>query len=155
HRRRAPEDLHRYLQAVLLVVHALDHAVEVVERPMDHAHYFTGLEQHLRARLVDAFLDPAPGLGGFPVADPGRPLRGPTDEAQPLRHIAHQVPGLLVHLHLYQHVAGIELALALALLAVAHLDDLFGRNENLAETLAEPGALDALLERIGHAMLEI
>src|SRR3984957_18154114 len=52
HRRRAPEDLHRHLQAVLFVVHRLDHAVEVVERTVGHAHHLAGLEQHLRLRLV-------------------------------------------------------------------------------------------------------
>ena len=39
--------------------------------------------------------------------------------------------------------------------AVAHLDNLFRRHEDLAKALAEAGALDALLERLGHAMLEI
>src|SRR5579864_823986 len=152
---RTSENLHRHLQAVFLVVHTLDHPVEIVERAIDHAHHLARLEQHLGARLVDPFLYAAQDLVRFLVADRRGPLRRATDEAEDLGHIAHQVPGLLVHFHLHQHVAGIELALALALLTVAHLDDLFGRHEDLAKALAESGALDALLERLGHAVLEI
>src|SRR3546814_4956908 len=58
HGRRTPENQHRHAQAALLVVDFLDHAVEVVERAVDHAHHLAGFEQHLRARLLDAFLDP-------------------------------------------------------------------------------------------------
>jgi hypothetical protein len=64
--RRATQDLHRHLQAVLLVVHALDHAVEIVERAVRHAHHLARLEQHLRPRLVDAFLDTVAGSGWLP-----------------------------------------------------------------------------------------
>jgi hypothetical protein len=65
------------------------------------------------------------------------------------------VPGLLVHVHLHQDIAGIELALALAALAIAHLDHLFGGDEDLAELVFEPVSLDALTERLGDAMLEV
>src|SRR4030095_3735548 len=59
HGRRAPEDLNRHLQAVLFVVHRLDDAVEVVERPIGHTHHLARLEQHLRPRLLGTLLDPA------------------------------------------------------------------------------------------------
>src|SRR5712671_1365084 len=101
--------------------------------------------------LFDATQD----LVGFLVRDRRRLLRRAADEAEHLGDIAHQVPGLLVHLHLHQHVAGIELALALALLAVAHLDDFFRRHQDLAEARLESGAPDALLERLGHPVLEV
>src|SRR5256885_10891846 len=42
-----------------------------------------------------------------------------------------------------------------SLLAVAHLDDLFGRHQDLAKAPLEPGALDALLERLRHPVLEV
>src|SRR5690606_9399689 len=125
-RRGTPEDLHGHLQPVLLVVHALDHTVEIVERTVRHAHHLARLEQHLRARLVDALLDAAQDLVGLALADRGRLVAGAADETEHLGHIAHQMPGGLIHFHLHQHVAGIELALALALLALAHLDHLFG-----------------------------
>jgi hypothetical protein len=65
------------------------------------------------------------------------------------------VPGLLVHVHLHEDIAGIELALALAALPVAHLDHLFGGNEDLAELVFETVTLDALLERVRDTMLEV
>jgi hypothetical protein len=87
--------------------------------------------------------------------DRRRPVAGTADEAEHLRHFLDEVPGLVVELHLHQHVAGEELALALALLALAHLHDLLGRHEDLAELVLEPVALDALLERLLHLVLEV
>src|ERR1700739_2977660 len=65
------------------------------------------------------------------------------------------MPGVLVHFHLHQHVAGKELAVGFALLAVAHLDHLFRGHENLAELAFQARALDALFERFRHLVLEI
>jgi hypothetical protein len=45
------------------------------------------------------------------------------------------VPGFVVQLHLHQHVAGEELALALALLPRPHFHDFFRRHENIAEAV--------------------
>ena len=91
----------------------------------------------------------------FLLGDRRRLVAGAADEAQHLGHVAHQVPGVLVHFHLHQHVAGVELALALALLAVAHLDHFFGRHQDLAELGFQAVALDAILQRLGHPMLEV
>jgi hypothetical protein len=65
------------------------------------------------------------------------------------------VPGLLVHVHLHEDIAGIKLALALAALAVAHLHHFFGGDEDLAELVFETVAFDALLERLRNAMFEV
>ena len=65
------------------------------------------------------------------------------------------MPGLVVHLHLDQYVAGEELALTAALLALLHLDDLLGRHENLAKLALKTHALDALLQRCLHLVLEV
>src|SRR5688572_8042280 len=127
-RRRPAENLDRDLQAALLVVHVLDQPREVVERAVHHAHDFAGLEQHLRPRLLDALLDAAQDGIRFLVRDRRRLLRRAADEAEHLRRLFHEVPRLVAHRHLYQHVAGEELALALALLAGAHLDDFLGRD---------------------------
>src|SRR5665213_2750680 len=146
HRSGPSQDLHRHLQAVLLVVHALDDAVEVIERPLDNAHHFAGLEEYLRPRLVDTFLDATQDLHRLLIRD-GRGLVGcATDKPQDLGDITHQVPRLLVHLHLHQHVAGVELAFALALLAVAHFHHLFGGHQDLAEPRLEPVTLAAVLQ---------
>src|SRR6266853_1303099 len=57
HGRGAPENLHRHVQAVFIVINALHNPVKVVERPVDHAHHFARLEQHLRPRLVHTLFD--------------------------------------------------------------------------------------------------
>src|SRR5690606_41246677 len=53
----ATEDQRRHGRAALFVSDFLDHAVEVVERTVDGADHLARLEQHLRTRLLDAFLD--------------------------------------------------------------------------------------------------
>src|SRR5256714_352347 len=143
------------MQAVFLVADTFHNTVKVVEGTIDHAHHLSGLEQHLRPRLVHTLFDAAQDLVGLLVGDRRGLLRRAADEAEHLGDIAHQMPGLLVHLHLHQHVAGIELAFALALLAVAHLDDFLRGHQDLAEATLEPGALDALLERLRHPVLEV
>ncbi len=65
------------------------------------------------------------------------------------------MPGLVIHLHLDQHVAREELALTATLLAFPHLHDLFGRDDDLAELVLQTRQLDALFERGLHLVLEI
>src|SRR5690606_16546136 len=77
------------------------------------------------------------------------------DETEHLRYLLHEMPGLVVELHLHEHVAGEELPLALAPLTFAHLDDLFGRHEDLAELVLEPVALDSLDQRLPHLVLVV
>src|SRR5882672_8095374 len=153
--RRAPEDLHGDLQPVFLVVHVLYDAIEIVERSIDHADHLAGLEEHLGPRLVHAFLNATQNLHRFLVRDGSGLLRRATDEAEHLRHIAHQVPGVLIHLHLHEHIARVELALALALHAIPHLDHFFGRNEDFAKLRLQSRAANPLFEGLLHAVLEV
>jgi hypothetical protein len=55
-----------------------------------------------------------------------------------------QVPGVVVHVHFDQHIAGEELPLGNALLAVLHFDHFLDRNQHLAELVLHAGASDAL-----------
>ena len=55
------------------------------------------------------------------------------DKAGYLARVLHQVPGLVVHFHLDQHVAREEPPLGDRLLAVLELDDFFRRDQNAAE----------------------
>ena len=64
------------------------------------------------------------------------------------------MPGLVVHLHVHQHVAGEELTVAAATLTVAHLHHFLGRNEDVAEIVVQATALDALLEQFLDLLLE-
>src|SRR5262249_27631191 len=58
------------------------------------------------------------------------------------------------HVHLDQDVAGEEPLRADHFLAAAHLGDLLGRDQNLADLLLQPVRLHALLERLLHLVLE-
>src|SRR3990172_7221503 len=64
-----------------------------------------------------------------------------------LGHVLHQVPGLVAHLHLHEHVAREELALARALLAALHLHDLFGRHQDLTKLVLHAGIPNMFGER--------
>src|SRR5690606_31847810 len=162
-RRRTPENQHRHPQAALLVVDFLDPAVEVVERTIHDADHLAGLEQHLRARLLDAFLDPVEDRGGLVVADRQRLVGGATDEAHDLGGLLDQVPALVVDARgpallvggdLHQHVAGEELALGTALLAGAHLHHFLGRHQHVAEAVFHAHPLDPVAQRLRHRLLE-
>src|SRR5690606_10446897 len=153
--RRAAQNLHRDSDFVLLVVDVLDDAAEIVERTVGDPNDLSRLEQDLRPRLVHALLDAVQDRHRLALADRRRLVAGAADEPEDLRHLFHEMPGLVVHFHLYEHVAREELALALAALAFPHLDDLLGRHENLAELVLEPVALDPLLERLLHLVLVV
>src|SRR5450631_485937 len=155
HGRRTPQDLHRHLQAVLLVIHRLHHTVEVVERAVGHAHHLTGLEQHLGLRLVDALFHAAQDRHGLLVGDRSRLVAGAPDEPQDLGHLFDQVPGVFVHLHLHEHIAREKFAVRLALLAVAHFHDFLRGHQNFAEFAFQSRSLYPILERLGDFVLEI
>src|SRR3970282_1178516 len=142
---RPAENLYRHPDLVLVVVHLLDHAVEVVEWAVGDAHHLAGLEQHLGPRLIDALLDPVQYCIGFVFRDRRRTVAAAADETENFRNLLDEMPSLVVHLHLHEHVAGKEFALAFASLSFAHFHDFLGRHQNLAELAFEPVTLDALL----------
>ena len=53
----------------------------------------------------------------------------------------------IVHFHIDQHIAGEELSVALAALAIAHLNNFFGGDKNVAKELVEPAAFYVLLKQ--------
>src|SRR4051812_21765157 len=153
-RSRAAENGHRHPQAALLVVHVFDGALEVGKRAFLDAHHLAHFEQHLGLGLLYALAHLLHDRFDFLLRNRRRLGGRAADEAGDLVGVLHQVPGVVVHLHLDQHVAGEELALRHVLLAALHLDDLFHRHEDLAELLGHPGAVDAVLERARHRLLE-
>src|SRR5262249_34979359 len=70
--------------------------------------------------------------------------RGAADETGDLGGALDQVPGVVGHLHLDQHVAREEFALGNVFLAALHLDDFFDRHQNLAELGLHAGARNAV-----------
>ena len=76
------------------------------------------------------------------------------EEARDLRRVLDQVPGVVGHFHLHQHVAGEELALGVDLLAAADLDDLLGRHQHVVELVGQALLGGLLLDLLGDLLLE-
>ena len=150
----ATEDGHRHAQLILLVICILDAAMEVRERPFLDANDLADLEQHLRARLLHTLLHLLHDLLNLLVGDRSGLVRSTADKAGHLGRGLHQVPGLVVHFHLDEHVAREELALGDGLLTATHLDHLFDRNQDLAEAVLHPGTVDAIDQRALNGLLE-
>ncbi|MCY1530680.1 hypothetical protein D9M68_658790 [compost metagenome] len=96
------------------------------------------------ARLVGAFLHLVDNLLNVFLGDRCRAVFGTSHETGHLVGVLDQVPGVVVHHHFHQHIAGEELALGGAALAVLHLDHLLGRHEDAAELVLHAGAVDPL-----------
>src|SRR5215469_12845834 len=147
HRRGAAKHLDHHPHLLLLRPHFVHKAREIGERTADDADILAFLETDLRLRLDRAFLD----LLGHPrdllVGDRGR-MRPTAHEACHLRSAAHDVPGLVVQVHVDEDVTGEELSLRGSLLALHHLDDVLLRDEHLVEALLlafDPRALEECL----------
>src|SRR5205807_3344792 len=152
--RRAPENRDRDAQAALLVVDVLDRALEIGERAVFHAHHLAHLEEHLGLGLLHALAHLLHDRLDLLLGDRRRLGGRAADEARHLVGVLHQVPGVVVHLHLDEHVAREELALRHVLLAALHLDHLLDGHQDLAELVGHAGAVDAVLERALHGLLE-
>src|SRR6188768_3920192 len=152
-RRRAAENRDHHLEGALLGVHFVDEAVEVRERPLVDAHLIALFEAVLRLRLLRRDGHLQEDLIDLLTGERRRLGAGP-DEAGHLRRVLHDVPRLVGHVHLDEQVAGEEALRADDLAAAAHLDHVLGRNQDLAELVAEAVGLDALLERLLHLLLE-
>src|SRR6185503_12893487 len=118
------------------------------------AHHLAVLEQHLGLGLLHALAHLLHDRHDFLLGDRRGLGSGAADEAGHLVGVLHQVPGVVVHFHLDQHVAGEEFALGHVLLAALHLDDFLHRHQDLAELVLHAGAIDAVLERAQHRLLE-
>src|SRR5688500_11367529 len=150
----AAENRHRDAQSALLVVHVLHGALEVRERAVLDAHHLAHFEQHLGLGLLHPLAHLLHDRLDLLLGDRGGLGRRAADEAGHLVRVLHQVPGIVVHLHLDEHVAGKELALGHVLLAALHLDHFLDRHQDLAELVRHAGAVDPVLERALHRLLE-
>src|SRR5690606_38038120 len=100
--------------------------IEVVERTINDADHLTRLEQHLRTRLLDTFLDTIQDGCRLFVTDRQRTVGSAADEAHYPRCLLDQVPAFVVDarnaclfmgLDLDQHVTREKLPLGTALLS--------------------------------------
>ena len=153
--RRPPQNLNRNLQAALFVIHLFNDSTEVVEWAIGDPDHLARLEQDLRPRLVDTLTNALQYLICFLVRDRRRPVTRTTNKAEHLRYLFDEVPGLVIHFHLYEHVARKELALTATLLSFLHLDHFLGRDKYFTKLVFQSHALDALLEGRFHLVFEI
>ena len=92
------------------------------ERPFGDAHRLVLLELDLELRLVLGFAHAIHDVLDFFFRQ-RRGLLARADESGHARRGLHHVPDVVIHVHLHQHVAGIEHALAGVLLAAANFGD--------------------------------
>src|SRR3954453_18304887 len=142
-RRLAAEDRDEHLEAGGVLVYLRDLPREVRQRARDDLD-----------RLADRELGPGAGaLGGLAVQqtvdlDLGQRhgLLGGADEAGDPGRVLDQRPGVLVEVHVDQHVAGHGPLLDLDLLVVLHLGHGLGRHDDLSHRALLTQRLDAVLE---------
>src|SRR6185436_7482512 len=102
----------------------------------------------------DAFLHLPQDRIHFLLRNRRRLVRRAAHETRDLRRALDEMPRVVRHFHLDQHVAREELALADRLLPCLHLHDFLDRHQDLAELLGDLRTLDAIDERALDALLE-
>ena len=80
-------------------------------------------------------------------------LRAGADEARHAGRVLHDRPGVVVEIHVHEHVARQRALLGLHLLAVLRLDHLLGRDDDAPEARALVHRLDPVLEIGLHLVL--
>src|SRR5262245_25795257 len=153
HGRGPPEDRHHHLHPSALRAHVVDYSLEVDERSCDQQPLVAPLEDRLGLGLLGARLHLPQDVLDLVVRQRDR-LRPRSDEAGDLRRRAHEVPRVVGQLHLDEHVSREELLLGLALLLVANLHNLLGRDEDARDLLGHSEDLGARLDRFLHLVLE-
>src|SRR5690554_1155393 len=153
-RRRPAKNKDANLQATLIVVDLFHHAIEIGKGTIDNTHGLTWLEHGLGARLVSAIFHTMQNGIRFFLRNRSRLFFSTTDKAHDTRGLVDQVPTRIIHLHLDQHIAGIELALTLAALTVAHLNDFFRRHQDLTKAILHAVHLHTLLKRTHNMLLK-
>src|SRR2546425_2896531 len=107
-----------------------DLAGEIRERAGDHLHRLADRELRPRARSLRGLaMHEAVDLG---LAERYRLVARP-DEAGHAGRVLDKRPCVVGHLHVHEHVAGHRAPLRLNLLAVLHLGDLLGRDDDLPD----------------------
>src|SRR5260370_4442784 len=149
-RRLTAEHVDQHLELALLRVDLVDLAVEVGERPVDHAYGLADLEldPDLRGLLLHLLLD-GPNLF---LLKRDRAVGG-ADEARDARGVANHKPRVVRHHHADQDVPREDALLDVAALAVLDLDLVFHRDEDPEDLVLHVHGLDSLLEGLLDLLL--
>src|SRR6188472_3456235 len=150
HGRLAAEDADEHLDLVPLGVHLVDGADEFGERAVLDAHAVALRVLDLELRRLDPHL--LEDLLDLGLVEWRRPVAH-ADEPRDARGVPHDVPRLVAHRHLDQHIAREHLAVHRLALAIADLDLLLHRHEDLEDLVFHAHRLDAVLEVRLHLVL--
>src|SRR5919201_5525041 len=141
----AAEECDQHLELVALRHHLIHDAQELREGSVDDLDVFALLKGHGNRRLFlrrHVELEDAAHLALLQRDRLG--ARG--DETGHTGSVAHDVPGLVVHDHLHQHIAGKDLALHGVALAMLDLDLIFHRHDHLKDAIGHAHGFDAMFE---------
>ena len=128
-RRLATKDRNHNLEALAFVVHLLDHTVEILEGAVVDLDPFANFEVDKRTWRVFTFLHTVQNLIHFGIAHRHRSaLR--TQEASYAVDRVDQVIPLVGHFHVHKNITRHKPTFRRDLFAPAHLNDLFGWNQN-------------------------
>src|SRR5271165_533830 len=146
HRRLPAENRDERAQALFLRVDLVHRTGEIEERPRGHLHAIALGEVDLQLGRLDAHLleDRLDLFVGKRQRFLARARRA--DESGDALRVAHDVPRLVGHLHLDEHVARIDLLLHLFALAVLEFDFFVGRHEHAVHEVLHRHRFDAPFE---------
>src|SRR5205814_10160175 len=135
-------------------VDVVDEPVERRERAIADPDLLADFKGDRRLWPLDALLHLVHDARRLVVADRGRLDAATAEEAGDFGGILDEVPRLVVHIHLYEDIAGEKFALRADLSAAFDFDDLLGRHEDLLELVGKPLLLGLLADRGGDLLLE-
>src|SRR5215467_4549091 len=153
HRRSAPEDRDCDLEPGFFFVDLLDEPVERGERPVADAHLLPDFEGNRGLRPLDPLLHLVHDPCSLVFADRRRPAAS-SEKAGDLSGVLDEMPSLVIHFHLDQHVAWKEFALRAHLGAALDLDHLLCRNENFFEFFGKTLLLGLLADQARDLLFE-
>src|SRR5208283_5996745 len=146
-----PENVDGDLEFTAFRIDFLDHAAEVEERSVVDFDGFTDLKIDLR--FFRLFRRGNLGLDGLDFIGGCRHGRFAADEPDHALGFLDEIPGLfddalvlIQQHHVHKHVARPQFAAGHGLLLIAHLDDLFHRDEDFPDEVLHLVGLDALLD---------
>src|SRR5215471_94040 len=153
HRRRAPEDRDCDLEPSFFFVNLLDEPVERGEWSVADAHLLPDFKGNRGLRSLDPLLHLMHDPCSLVIADRRRP---PASSEKPgdLSGVLDEMPSLVIHIHLDQHVAWKEFALRAHLSAALDLDHLLCRNENSFEFFGKTLLLGPLADQARDLLFE-
>src|SRR3989338_2578294 len=150
--RGATKNHHGDPHAALFVIDLFNRTIEVGEGTFLDTYKFADHEFDLVARLVCAFLHLTDDFLDFLFRNRRRAIFRPPYKPRHLVGVLHQMPGVIVHHHLDEHIARKQATLCRLALAVLHFDHFLGRHKNATKLVLHTRATNPLLNIALHSL---